>query len=141
MFQRQFHQLLGVVDDGSDYNPRVPSNTSVTLHLMQGLDHSIEVTLVFPSNVPVNLPKDASWSAEIVIRPRMDAFSAPRIIKAATLKAHTTNVLSLSIPSSDISSTRLPSGMYFYQVVVTYQSKRYAVIPLSPCVLQPSLVS
>lgn len=140
MFQRQFHQLLGVIDDGSDFDPHVPSNAAVTMHLMQGLDHSLEITLVYPSNLPVSLPKDSAWSAEIVIRPRMDAFSAPRIIKQATLKAQTKNVIQIAIAATDIDQRKLPSGMYFYQVMVTYNSKLYAAIPLSPCMLQPSLV-
>lgn len=140
MFQRQFHQLLGVVDDGSDYDPHVPSNTAVTLHLMQGLDHSIELTLVHPSNLAVPLAKDNAWAVEIVIRPRMDSFSAPRIVKTGTLKAQTKNIVQLSIAASEIDQRKMPSGMYFYQIVVTYFGKLYAAIPLSPCMLQPSLV-
>ena len=114
-------RLLGVVDDGSKFDPRVPPNTATTITCPQGGTVTVEVSLVYNSGVPVDVASLPAWAATLTV---VDTFlpdnvrcEALTIASGILVSAEAKNKLRFLLNSRDL--RRAVPGRYFFDVWLT----------------------
>ena len=117
--------VTGVLEDGTPRQPNVPVNPRVHLNVPRGTDLELEVAVVTPLGIPVSL---TGVGTELLFTlkksPQEDP---PRITKTATLSGNTGTFL--IVPAD---TQRLQPGLFGWDVWLTKDGLRDAVIPLSP---------
>ena len=118
-----------MLEDGTPRRPGVPVNPRRNLNVPRGVDLTLEVTVVTPIGIPVNL--DGVDTELLLTVKKRSRNSSPDILKTASLSG---NVGTFLIVPAD--TRRLIPGLFSWDVWLTKNSKRDPVIPLSPLQLQ-----
>lgn len=133
----QVIRLVGVFDDGSARREPVPVNSAKTIQFPQGLDVTLEVEVVTNAGVPVRLA-DSSPAFSSTFRVMKDPAACAGLQGrvdyqlAGTLKAGTVNVVQFAVPAQAFNAlNRWQAGRYFYDVGLTYNSRKYEVVRIS----------
>lgn len=129
--------LTGILDDGSTHRASVPSDPRQTLNIPQGSDVTITVRIVTPAGNTVDL-SGAGTEVLLTIKknPKLFHDSWPRITKAATLAG---NVATFQLEPGDWYNWA--AGRYSWDVWLTKDGSRDAVIPTSPLMLLQSVAA
>lgn len=122
--------LLGVVNDGRTFNPRVPQYGAQQIDLPLGVSATIRVEVVYPDGTPAAL--DGSYSLTVKRSPM--ALSVPMgFIKTASAAG---NIVEFSIAAADTAG--MPPRRYIYDVWRVSSGDRTCLIPISPFVVLPT---
>jgi len=122
-------RVTGVLQDGTPLRPGVPTNPRAAVSVPRGSDVQIVVTIVTPGNVAVPLTGDGT-EVLLTVKKRPDD-GRPEFVKAASVSG---NVATFLIQPGD---TRwMDPGLYGWDVWLTKDGLRDAVVPLSPFILE-----
>ena len=142
----QIIRLVGVFEDGSDLKPRVPGNTAKTIQFPLLTDVTIQVEVVNPAGVAVDLSSFTSWTSwfTVVMSPDSCEQAAGQNdyqLQSAVVVAETRNVISFVIPRTAL--RRFPAGQYFYDVsletTVGAVITKYQIVRISGLALEAVL--
>ena len=109
--------LLGVLDDGSNFDPRVPVNTATTITVPQGGTVVVDVAVVYNSGVPVSIATFPAWAATLQVRDNLggNLDCPPETTATGVLMlSEAKNLLRFTLSSKDL--RRMPPGRYFFDV-------------------------
>lgn len=125
--------LVGVLEDGSPRQGGVPDNPRTTLEIPKGSSVELVTRVITPAGVPVSLNGDGT---ELLLTIRRKPDHDPKIVRKAVIAGgQGTFVL-------EPGDTRLWNpGLYGWDVWLTKNGERNAVIPLSPFKLLASAAS
>jgi hypothetical protein len=122
--------LLGVVNDGRTFNPRVPQYGAQQVDLPLGVSALIRVEMVYPDGTPAAL--DGSYSLTVKRSPM--ALSVPvGFIKTASA---TGNIVEFTITPADTAG--MPPRRYIFDVWRLSDDDRTCLVPVSPFVILPT---
>lgn len=132
----QFINLLGVLEDGSDYAPDVPKNTAQPFSFPRLSDVLITLQVVHPDGTSVDMTA-SGVTATLAIRRDLpnDVVLIPDILKSGVPKAGYPNTVTFAITPDD--TKELGAGGMYYDVNVTSGGKRYEVVQTAVATLTP----
>jgi len=117
--------LTGIVEDSTPRKIGVPPNARATVSLPKGSDLTLTVKVITPSGNAVDLG-GAGTGLSLTVRKKPYRYDYPRIVKLASLSG---NVGTFLIEPGDTHD--FCPGMYVYDVWLTKDGSRDAVIPTS----------
>lgn len=130
--------ILGVYEDGSERDSRVPANVRVPLKMTQGSSLTVRLRVLNLAGAAVDL---AARSASVYLAVKRHA--APQGLSADIL---VTGVLTPELGVNRASFALTPNntkvltpGRYVYDVWMVHTDGRDAIVPMSPFELEPSL--
>jgi len=129
--------LTGVLEDGTPRGSDVPPSAAQTIAFPQGSDVTLRVSVVNAAGIPVDLSasgtsltfsvKKVTWPFEVV----------PRVTKVAAFTNARWGVAEFTIRPGDM--WYLKPGDWLYDIWLTLDGARNAVVPTSRLVLQASV--
>lgn len=135
----QVFNLTGIVDDGSNLNPRMPRNTSTSISIVQFGHATINVDCYYNSGVPFDLSAgspSALLSVQRTIDPQQDI---PELQVSATIAEGPTGVKNRLVFTIAPADTQMTLGRYFFDVYLSSGSNRWQVVRISYLILVPGL--
>lgn len=133
----QVIKLIGIVDDGSKLNSRMPRNTSTTIDLTMFASSQVVVDVFYNSGVEVDLTgMTGTLSMVRNIDPQQDDPNLSVDGSIVTGDNGRKNRLTFDIAPAD---SQLPLGRYFFDVFLTQGSQRWQIVRTSLAVLTPGL--
>lgn len=135
-------RLTGVLDDGTNFEPGVPTNTARRIQFAVGESVTLIVSLINNAGIPVPSTDPTGRIVFSMDQRLTPGFSVPMLTKTATLQAGTPADYQILIVPND---TRLfEAGRWLYDIwfepvvpVVT----REQVVRLSDLLLSPTMVA
>jgi len=130
--------LLGIVPDGSTLDrSRVPDNPRQRVRLVQGSTLVFRLKVLSPAGVPVDLSTDPAVTLYLTVK-KDPTCAAIALVAAGSLdplvaKNYATFTLTPSATKG------LSPGLYAYDVWLTYNGVRDAIIPASSLHVEPGL--
>lgn len=128
----RYLDILGVLEDGSDRSPDVPSDVRVLLVMPSQQPTTLRIRVVRPNGLPVDLS-----GSHVVLTVKRTTLDTARVYTAreVTLTSpHERNYCELLVNID----RRWPSGHYVWDLWLHGLSSRDILVPTSPLRLEPT---
>lgn len=134
----QYIKLLGVLDDGSDFDPEVPRNTAQPMAFPRLADVAIELEVITNSGASVDLSNATNTPVTLTIRLDLpvDVVISADLQKTGVPKAGYPNVVVFNIAPAD--TENIPHGNMYYDVSMTRAGKRYQLKKVAIATIEPA---
>ncbi len=129
---------LGIWDDGSNRSPVLPSNTRATMSLIRSASTFVRLTVKRNDGTLLDF-RDSNPAVTLKLYVRRNARDGGYVLQSTgTVVATEGPGRALFTITSDQTKLIQP-GRYLYDVWLTYDGTKNALIPLSTFILQPGL--
>jgi len=130
----RLQEFLGIYESGFDRAPWLPVDARVTLELYRSVDYYIPMRIVNSQGLPVDLTGSTTTVTMTIKKRVMDHAAIYRSAITLTPGQAGKGYFYLAASVLDF----VLDGKYLWEVMLELDGLRSPVIPLSPCILQPS---
>ena len=126
--------ILGVLDDGTLRDPKIPENLGRELRLPWKTDLAIRLLLRHPNGELVDLASDANATFILAVRLRSDDLQNQLKVTGVRNDKRGRGQVDMTIAATD--QGQLIPRRFVYDIRVVFNGETFQAVPLSPFVVQ-----
>ncbi len=126
--------ILGVIDDGTQRDPKIPENLGREIRLPWKTDLAIRLLLRHPNGELVDLAADLTATFTLAVRLRSD--DQVNLLKITGTRNDKRGRGQVDMTIASTAQGQLLPRRYVYDIRVVFNSETFLAVPLSPFLVQ-----